>query len=288
MKKTLYMLLFGAACAALFLNNSGGRAATAGVGNTGAPGDSPVTCQGCHASGSFGPPTMKIELYDSANTTKLTSYRPGLVHVVRVTTTATGVPAAGGYGFQLIDIRRSTATPAGGILATAQQTIGTNVKATTLAASSRTYAEHRGGKSATNVFNVRWRAPAAGAGVITFYAAGNAVDGTGGSDGDGAVNTSLEAAEGSVSTNDLADKIRFELSPNPVNDVLTMTVNSNSTHALRINVLNLAGQRVLTEQWQVGTGAFSKSLNLAHLTTGAYMVQVVDNQDVLAKKVLKL
>jgi hypothetical protein len=288
MKKTLYALIFCAASTILFLNNSNGRAAESGVGNTGAPGDAPVTCQGCHAAGAFGPPTMKVELYDSANTTKLTSYRPGLVHVVRVTTTATGVPASGGYGFQMIDIKRSTMTPASGILATTSQTIGTNVKATTLAGTTRTYAEHRGGKSASNVFNVRWRAPVVGTGSVVFYAAGNAVNGTGGLDGDGAANTNLEVAEAVVSTNDLADKIQFALSPNPVADHLTLTVNSTTDHVLTVNVLNLAGQSVVREQWQVGAGAFSKTLNLAHLLTGAYMVQVIENQDILAKKVLKL
>jgi Secretion system C-terminal sorting domain len=288
MKQLLYTFLFCGASAVLFLNNSSGRAADAGIGNTGAPGDAPVTCQSCHAAGTFGPPTMRVELYDSTNTTKLTSYRPGLVHVVRVTTTGTNVPAAGGYGFQMIDIRKTGNTALGGILPTVQQTLGTNVKATTLAGTTRTYAEHRGGKSAAGVFNVRWRAPAVSTGAVTFYAAGNVVNGDGGQSGDGSANTTLEVTEGRVSTNDLAAKIRFDLSPNPVADQLTMSVNSSSAHVLTIHILNLAGQTVLSEKWQIGSGNNAKTLDVKHLATGAYMVQVVDNQDVLAKKVLKL
>jgi hypothetical protein len=288
MKKILYTFIFSAGCLALFLNNSNGRASDSGVGNTGAPGDAPVTCQDCHSAGAFGPPSMTVELFDSTNTTRLTAYRPNRLHVVRVTITATGVPAAGGYGFQMIDIRKLTNTPVGGILATNQQTIGTNVKATTLASTTRTYAEHRSGKSSSNVFNVRWRAPAIGTGPVEFYAAGNAVNGTGTQSGDGAANTKLDMPEGTTSTNDLSDKVQFTLGPNPVHDQLTLRVNSQRDHSLQVAIVNIAGQTVLAEKWQIGAGENTRTLQLGKFQRGAYLIQITDNQETIAKKVFKL
>jgi hypothetical protein len=62
-----------------------------------------------------------------------------------------------------------------------------NVKISTIA-NGRMYAENNQGGSASNIFDVKWRAPANGAGTVVFYASGSATTGAQGMRGDGAVN----------------------------------------------------------------------------------------------------
>ena len=182
---TFFILLSFSALFSLTSYNNG-VAVGGNEGNTGAPGDvvsgtTKITCQYCHSSGAFGPPTLKIELYDSLGTTKLTTYVPNKLHTIRATLTAgTGNPA--GYGFQMIDINKTTGNPVAGFLPQAAQ--AANVQIATTSAQgptpNRTYAEHRG-VSTSPIFNVKWRAPAKGIGAIVFYAAGNAVNRNGAS-----------------------------------------------------------------------------------------------------------
>ena len=293
MKKLIYTLFIGVVCGGLFLSFSEGRAAGADEGDTGAPGDArdgttPVTCQYCHSAGAFGPPTMKIELFDSAGTTARTKYVPATVHTVRITITATGSPA--GYGFQMTDIKKSDLTNLKGILPQAQQ-LATNVQVVTTTANgnpaNRTYAEHKG-VSGSKVFNVKWRAPAKNTGAITFYASGNAVNGNGGQSGDGATSTNLEVAEGTTATNELAESVLIQLFPNPTADVAVISLTSQQARTLGLRVVNLAGQTVRSESWQVFNGDNRRTLDLQNLARGAYMIQVVENQDVVSKKIIKL
>ena len=217
MQKRFTLFIFAAFFAAFFLTSySGGRAGGGDEGNTGAPGDvvsgtTKITCQYCHSAGAFGPPTIKIELYDSLGTTKLTTYVPNRLHTIRTTLTAgAGTPV--GYGFQMIDINKATSKPVAGFLTQASQ--AANVQIATTSAQSptpnRTYAEHKG-VSTSPIFNVKWRAPAKGVGAIVFYAAGLASNNNGQQTGDGSTSVSQEFAEGTTATKDISDNIRFEV-----------------------------------------------------------------------------
>jgi hypothetical protein len=290
--KKQFTSIFLMAFLAMFLltSNSGGRGSSGDEGNTGAPGDAkngatPITCQFCHSLGAFGPPTMKIELYDSAGTTKLISYLPNKLHTIRVTMTATGAPA--GYGFQMIDIKKTGNTPIAGFLA--QNLQANNVQIATTSAQSttpnRTYAEHRG-MSTSPIFNVKWRAPAISAGAVVFYAAGNAVNNNQGQSGDGSTSTNQEFAEGTTATKEATDITHFEVFNTGHSEEVTLSLTSQKARSVSVRVSNLSGQIVATDKWNITSGDNIRSLNLGN-AHGAYLIQVIDNQSVITKKIIK-
>ncbi len=289
MKRTLTFIAFLGVFA--ILSFSGGRASSGDEGNTGAPGDAmnganAKTCQFCHSAGAFGPPTMKIELYDSIGTTRLTTYKPGLVHTVRVTTTATGTPA--GYGFQMIDIKKTGNTPVAGFLQQGFQTASNVQVATTSAGSitpNRTYAEHRGVQNSPT-FNVKWKAPAKGTGAIVFYASGTAVNGNNGQAGDGSTSTNQEFAEGTTSTKEIEGTLRFEVFSQGNTEGVALLLTSDRARAITVRVYNLAGQIVTIEKWALASGDNMRAIQLGAVR-GAYMIQIADNQTVITKKVIK-
>ena len=293
MKKGLTFIRTALAFLSAFslLSYSGGRAASGDEGNTGAPGDArngatPITCQFCHSAGAFGPPTIKVELYDSIGTTKLTTYRPGRVHTVRVTTTATGTPV--GYGFQLIDIKKTTSAPVAGFLQQGFQPAANVQIATTSTGSStpnRTYAEHRG-VSTSPIFNVKWKAPAVGTGAVVFYTAGTAVNGNSGQTGDGSTSTNQEFLEGTTSTKDVSDNMRFEVFGSPNTEGVNLLLSSDRARLVTVQVSNLAGQIISSDKWDITTGDNIRSLHLGNVR-GAYLIQVLDNQTVITKKIVK-
>lgn len=289
MKRTFTFIAFLGIFA--ILSFSGGRAGSGDEGNTGAPGDAmnganPKTCQFCHSTGAFGPPTMKIELYDSAGTVKLPTYRPGLVHTVRVTTTATGTPV--GYGFQMIDIKKTSNTPVAGFLQQGFQPASNIQIATTSAGSitpNRTYAEHRG-ISQSPIFNVKWKAPVAGAGTIVFYAAGTAVNGNNGQAGDGSTSANQEFAEGRTSTKEIDGVLRFEVFGQGNTEGISLLLTSDRARAVTVRAYNLEGKIVTSEKWNIVSGDNIRSIPLGTVR-GAYMIQMTDNQTVITKKIIK-
>jgi hypothetical protein len=291
MKKTfLPIVLIAFIGLAIVTSFSGGRASGADEGNTGAPGDvmngaTPVTCQFCHSLGAFSPLTMKIELYDSAGTTKLISYLPTKVHTIRMTLTATGAPF--GYGFQMIDIKKTGNTPVAGFLPLASQ--AANVQVATTSAQSptpnRTYAEHRG-VSTSPIFNIKWRAPAKGAGAVVFYAAGTAVNGNQGQSGDGSTSTNQEFVEGTTATKELSENVRFEVFNGDNSDGVSVLLTSEKAQSVSLRVCNLSGQIVSTDKWEIASGDNTRTLNLGGVR-GAYLIQVIDNQMVITKKIIK-
>jgi hypothetical protein len=291
MKKQFTLTILSAFLSLFFLLSfSGGRAASGDEGNTGAPGDAmngatPITCQFCHSLGAFSPLTLKIELYDSAGTTKLTTYLPNRVHTIRTTLTTSGSPV--GYGFQMIDLKKTGNVPIAGFLPLASQP--SNVQVATTSAQSttpnRTYAEHRS-MSASPIFNVKWRAPLKGAGAVVFYASGTAVNGNQGQSGDGSTSTNQEFAEGTTATKEASENVRFEVFNGSNSDGVSVLLTSEKARSVSLRVCNLSGQIVSTDRWDIASGENIRSLNLGGVR-GAYLIQVVDNQMIITKKIIK-
>jgi Secretion system C-terminal sorting domain len=290
MKKNIFTLLGGIAILFLFLNSSSGYGSVNDEGITGAPGDemngaNPKTCQYCHSSGAFGPPTMTIQFLDSTATNAVTSYLPNKLYTIRVTITAgSGTPT--GYGFQMIDIRKSNSTNLKGFLPTTQQNTG--IQITTLMKNARQYAEHNR-RSTSNRFDVKWRAPAtSGFGIVAFYAAGNAVNGNGDLTGDGTTFKNAELPEGRVSTRDIGENIHFNLSSNLITEGVTLNLLSSYARLLQVRMTDLSGSTVLLDSWQVMSGDNQKSLDLSTVNKGVYMIQIIDNQSIVTKKIIKI
>ena len=108
MKQKTLLTIFGLAFLAfVFSSNSGGRASSAGAGNTSAPGET-GTCASCHSGGSFGA-SLSVQVFNAGTTTPVTNYMPGTTYDLKVTVTnSSGSPA--GYAFQMVALKNSTNT----------------------------------------------------------------------------------------------------------------------------------------------------------------------------------
>ena len=284
MKKTFY--IFSAIVTVLlFANNSAGPIIRQQKGYTGAPGDQANTCTTCHNTGTFGS-SAKLEIFDSLGTTLVTKYALGRQYIVRMTISVTsGTPSA--YGFQMIDIRKSDNANVKGFLAKTDQ--ATNIGIDTITATSRVYAEHNAPLT-SNVINVKWKAPSTDLGNIVFYGAGNAVNLSGSFAGDnGTPSVSVQLASPiSSGVNDLADNIKIQLSPNPTPSTIAVSLDSKVAKTVKIQVADIMGRTVLSENWAINVGQNVRSLDLQSFAKGAYMVQIIENQNIVSKKILKI
>jgi hypothetical protein len=284
MKKILY--IFSAlATILLFVNNATGPVVRQQKGYTGAPGDQANTCATCHNSGTFAP-TATIQVFDAAGTTAVTKYALGVEYTIRLTITAgSGTPS--GYGFQMIDIRKKDSTNVKGFLVKTSQ--APNIGIDTITASGRVYAEHNAILT-SNIINVKWKAPATDLGNIIFYGAGNAVNAGGSSAGDnGTTSVSVQLASPiTAGVNELADNISIVISPNPTPSTVALRLESKVNKAVKVRVVDVTGRAVFSENWGISIGTNQRSIDLNSFSKGIYMVQIVEGQDVVSKKVIKI
>lgn len=255
MKKLLrvFTFVFGLAFVySLVTSSSGGRATVANSGNTGAPNET-ATCSSCHGGGSYGLVTLTIQVFQQGTTTPVAAYSPNTTYDMRVTVqNASGTP--NGYGFQLTALTQGTNTPLAGYT-----NLATNVKQKTITNgtwSGRTYVEHNG-VTTNNVFNFRWTAPSTGTGTISFYAAGNAVNQSGGVQGDNAGNTTINLPEAQ---------------PLSVTG-LTTPVSCNGGNNGAINITTSGGSAPYSYNW--GNGITTE--DRTGLSAGTYTVIITDN-----------
>ena len=160
------------------------------LGVTGAP-PGEGTCFNCHAGA----------LNDGVGSVTITGmptpYMPGQTYTLGVTVQRTGQSR---WGFEITALKASDNTAAGILSSTAQLTD------TTRTFSGRMYVSHTtlNGQdgtflgSSSGVWTFSWTAPAAGAGAVTFYAAGNAANGNGSSTGDFIYTTNASSMEGTA------------------------------------------------------------------------------------------
>lgn len=278
MKSTLTLLaiFFGAL---LFLNNSGGPASVQGVDRTGSP-NSPGGCgvTGCHASGAF-EPTVSIQV--TRGGVPVIGYEPGESHTITVTVEAgQGEPA--GYGFQAVTLNSANEQagqfgfPSGG-----QQLI--------IFADGFEFMEHDGPSTLFNSFNMIWDAPAAGEGDVTIYAAGNAIDGNGAPSNDGAMSTSFTLSEGLLSnTDDVEQFYHFATYPNPVEDLLNIKVNSLSSGDATLKIMDMGGQTIYVEKFEIIQGENIKTIETNDLKNGMYFVTVSSDLETVTETVVKM
>lgn len=102
--------------------------------------------------------------------------------------------------------------------------------------------------SAPYEWTVRWTAPANDVGTVTFYAAGNAADGTGSTSGDQIYASSREVlSRGSLATEDTeipADFVVQSVFPNPFADRVTIVATLNNPADLTLELFDLSGRRL--------------------------------------------
>ena len=269
--KKLYYISALIIMSILLMSNRGGRGSAAGPNGavTGAPGENGGSCGqgGCHSAGNFNP-SVDLFLIDQDGIA-VEKYVPGESYTVSLKINHTGLPD--GYGFQMVCLEDTGETTTGSF-----NNLPQNINIIPIL--DRDYVEQ------SNILPVDsiplpWIAPEAGTGDITFYAIANVVNGAQGPGGDGVNNGSFSFEEAVGSSVDQLENSRFEIYPNPVSDILTIT--GPATKDTQIEILDLYGNRV-----HVGE---STSIDVSHLSAGTYFVKVNDSYKCLnTKRLIKI
>ena len=72
----------------------------------------------------------------------------------------------------------------------------------------------------------------------------------------------------------------MKLYPNPAQDNVTIEYNSEAENAVRINIYNISGQRVLTYERSAVLGFNSENIYTHDLGNGVYILELASNGDV--------
>ncbi len=284
--KPMYLRIYASILALFFvtlfsLSNKNGRAASQNRGNTGAPGDEmslgfPKTCKNCHGQGPI-TATLEISVLDN-NGQAISQYQPGTQYTARVKINATGQDLKG-YGFQMIALKDAGNTDLDGFT----DTNPNNYKIASIS-NGRTYAEHDN-ISTTNTFDVAWKAPLAGAGSVTFYAAGNGVNSNGGTGGDGSAVSSLRLTEANtVPTTELSNNT-LKLFPNPIQENATLDLSAFQTKDIKVTAFDPSGKII----WQTTTIQSDQILiPSSEWASGTYFIRVEGPGIQLSTKALKI
>lgn len=184
LNKTLTFLALGCAFVVL-CSRSSGVAEILNQDRTGAPGSS-TNCAQCHNSGPW-IVTTQIAVMDMVTQEIVEAYEPGGTYQVTYTIESTGSPVE--YGFQGTAVLDSDASNAGSFSEPSSNTQLEDVNGRHII--------EQNAPSPSNAFSVIWQAPASGAGSVSFYGVGVAVNGNGstsGDDGSGSQQFTLQEA----------------------------------------------------------------------------------------------
>jgi hypothetical protein len=218
-------------------------------GFSGSPGDSSNTCANCHSGGSFGA-TVSLE---------------------------TELPA-GGYGLNT----------SYGIKVEVLNSTGANSKVGTFTddgvdnqlKNGGTHVTHTFAGNTKKVWNFNWTSPTTDIGAVKFYVASIAANGTGSTGGDQVVNTSSNNF--SVLSLKKEQQLDFVMYPNPSSDNLNIQLPSGILKAT-IELFDLSGRLLLNST----VTTQNKSVNVADLSTGVYLVKIQSEGKTGTKQFLK-
>ena len=144
-------------------------------------------CAGCHNGGPYDPETL-VELVDATGAA-LDAYRPGETYTLRIT--VSGAAEAAAYGLQAVAL--DSANAQAGTFGEAPE--GTRVQRLR----NQFYFEHAAPLT-DSVAEIAWTAPPEGAGAVTVYAAGNAVNRATSNQGDNVSLAAVSFAEAAPSS----------------------------------------------------------------------------------------
>ncbi len=259
----------------VWFGNASGPGSEQSTDRTGSP-VSPGYCgvSDCHGGGDFGT-DVAIQLLDE-NSDPVAEYTPATTYTLRISIAATG---AAGFGFQAVALTESNAgagefgDPADGIQV--------------ITISERDYAEHSS-RSSTPNFEIDWTAPEAGSGTITFYAAGNAVNGDSDFTGDDPDTSSLVITEGLSSglRDQIASRLNLRIFPSLTQSAVTAQWSGEVT-AEKIAIHDLTGQPYYIEN--IKSGSISEmNIPVYNLPAGIYFVRLLSNEGFQTQKFVKI
>lgn len=285
--KKFYLLsvLFLVACLLMLnTNRVSSKISSPPAGSTGDPFTSKTCVQGgCHG-GSVTTPNandLTLTIGTGTPTTPLNSsfvYSPNtdynIAFLINAFTTR--------YGFQITALDASN-EKAGTFAVTNAATTKINTSGPT---GTRQYMGHLNASSTKN-WTFKWTSPAASTGSVTFYYTYATEDTDGDPDSDVIYAGSVSIEPSLVGIEDISTKIEaLRVFPNPVISDLTVTGNMLNTENLEISLYSLDGkvsQQLLNDK--VSAGSFSRTFDVANLTSGVYLMQLKSENAATTKKI---
>ncbi len=299
MKKRILLFTLAAGMGGLVLMSNSHGPAGSGYSCTGAETDNgnPAGCSAtgssCHGTAATTGITVAIQL-DSVGV-PTTHYKGGMTYTVKLTGTNTTTNTLPKFGFQIASMLGTTATatptnegtwsttlPSGTHEVMASSSGGNFLLNIVEQASSQFATTLSGATGATYVETFTWTAPSTGTGTISFWAAVNAVNADALANAGDLWNTNHVTINEWVHTagvNEISNEFTVSAFPNPT--VNTLTINVNNAGNYSVEVYDINGRIVVTENMEVSNSA--KSLNTSNWIPGMY--QVVISKDGVYKVV---
>lgn len=274
----IYFFFLASVTLLCIYGNASGPGQVQSTDRTGSP-LSPGSCNdtGCHSGGSFG---TSVDIKVLSGETEITAYQPGELYQLVIEINTTSDPAE--YGFQAVALSGDDNVNAGsfGTAPSGSQIISIN---------NRDYFEHASPR-ASAVATIEWTAPATGTGDVSFFAAGNAVDGNNTNSGDQSAAATLVLPEESPSgTADRLVDLSVDIFPNPASELLRINLNGERSMELQLYLINMLGQTVRHSEIGLRSGVVtSQELDISDLPRGNYFLQVRDQDKTMARKIVKL
>ncbi|MFM8951362.1 MAG: choice-of-anchor V domain-containing protein [Bacteroidota bacterium] len=252
------------------------------AGRVGSPGETTCNTSGCHTGNALNAPGGSITI--SAPTLVNWQYFPGAVYPISVTISRAGCPIYG-VGFEAL---LSSGANAGTLTAGT----GTTIKIANILGNSRTNVVHtlNGGASTTGskTFTFNWTAPAAGTGTVTFYAAGNATNGSGSTSGDFIYTTSQTVTESATGVEEGLVASSIAIHPNPVTDNINLSFQLLSSEEVAVQILSLEGKLVETAiQEKLQSGKHNLVIP-APTQKGIYLLELDHSSGSITRKIVVL
>lgn len=252
------------------------------AGRTGSPGETTCNTSGCHVGNALNATGGSITI--SAPTLANWQYFPGAVYPISVTVSRAGCPIFG-VGFEAL---RSTGANAGTLTAG----VGTTLKAATILGNTRTNIVHtlNGGTSSTGskTFTFNWTAPAAGTGTVTFYAAGNATNGSGSTSGDFIYTTSQTVTESATGIEEGIVASSIKIHPNPIVDNINLSFQLMSNEEVAVRILSLEGKLVETALQEKLQSGNHNLVIPAPTQKGIYLLELEHSSGTSTRKIVVL
>ena len=266
--KRLSLLCVALCSLILFTSNRIGRGFASGQPQTTAPGEPGQYCGsfGCHFSNAFDPVAQLSLIRDDG--VIVDEYKPGHTYTVQLVIEHTGFPA--GYGFQMVSLRDEDDSAINNFVNLPEFVRQVNI-------ADRQYVEQNR-LILSDTINLEWIGPEGETGAVTFYAAGNAVNGNGNTSGDGADTTRLTIQEKltlSIADVDLSDQINVY--PNPADDFIQI---SGKMDYQNLEIWDLNGQLILRTT--------DSEVLLQDISKGMYLIKANYPEGSAVKRLIKI
>lgn len=258
-------LLFSCLIAVMSLGSMALNPSSPPTGMTGAPSEKTCSTEaGCHSGGAFSGTVILSGVPDTV--------LPNTTYTLTLTASVDGA-SAGGFQLTCLDGSNSAC---GTLTAGA----GTNLAN----ANSRQYIRQSSAKTYSGgsvSWTFTWKSPATLVGSsIRFYFASLAANGNGDTSGDNAISSSKGVVfKSTTSINDAVLSKKVNISPNPVGNVLNISIDDNTALTAQISLVDVAGRIVLKREISM-----SQSIDVSHLAKGMYVAQIkMDNKTTFKK-----